>query len=66
MIWLDSITDSINMNLSKLWDVVKNREAWHTQFMGSQRVGHDAATAQQQQQTKTQANLKLVVFENQT
>ena len=66
MIWLDSITDSINMNLSKLWDVVKNREAWHAQFMGSQRVGHDSATAQQQQQTKTQANLKLVVFENQT
>ena len=25
---MDSITDSINMNLSKLWEIVKDREAW--------------------------------------
>ena len=25
---LDSITDSMNMNLTKLWDIVKDREAW--------------------------------------
>ena len=28
--WLDSITDSVNINLSKLQEIVKNREAWCT------------------------------------
>ena len=28
--WLDSIADSVNMNLNKVWEVVKDKEAWQT------------------------------------
>ena len=45
---LDSITDSMDMNLSKLWEIANDRGSWLTAVsMGSQRVRHDLATKQQ-------------------
>ena len=34
MRWLDSITNAMDMNLGELWEMVRNREAWHTAVHG--------------------------------
>ena len=49
MRWLDSIADSMDMNLSKLQEIVKDREGWHTAVHGVTKSPAHLATEQQLQ-----------------
>ena len=50
MRWLVSITHSMDMNLSKFWEIVKDRGAWILQSIGLQRVRYDRSDLATEQQ----------------
>ena len=48
MKWLDGLMDSMDMSLSKLWEIVENGGTWRAAVHGLQRVAQDLVTEQQQ------------------
>ena len=61
MRWLDGITNSMDMSLSNIWELVMDREAWYAASIGSQMVGHDWATELNWTELNTSVKLNKLI-----
>ena len=62
MRWLDRITDSMDVNLSTLWEIGEDRGTGYAAVHGLQTVGHDLATEQQQQNISYKISYKDILY----